>query len=538
MNTDIQGTGFYVASSFSEQNSYYFSGTMFDDKSIIIGERGLRLYLQNNDFPDLYSPLDGRFSLVKINTENVLARTDIFGQDILFYYIKNNVWAISNSFILLCRHLTFNGEQLQLDHDQIDILKVRHGVTQQLVSNDTLIHSIKVLPRNKVLKITKGNTTFSLSNLPPVLQNQSYIDALDHFFKRTIDVNYTLINYFEDRVTVDITGGVDSRVVLATILASGVDLSKINFMCGKGVGDDYKVATKLADKYGFTITNKSYIYGQGSQENLYDLWKLGNLGVYFPVYFPSSSRPQTLIHYHGACGECFRDFYLLPANKFMDHVAKGVSNQSNLYALNRKFGKALSEIEAPVNKIASMIDYYWNYRSRFHVGRSTHRNLSEYYVTPMASIYLARAFEELNQLEKEKGSLVLDLFLRCYPDVLSVPFDEEEKNYSETDINESLKRIGSLDKNKISQVPRKLEVFYELEPRQQKTDNKNSMVNFLISDLKKYSKVLVDLDVFTLEEVQSVLNNIEESSWDARVGINASKIISVGELLSLSNIKV
>lgn len=538
MNTDIQGTGFYVVSSFSEHKEYYFSGTIFDDKAIIIGEKGLGLYLQTNNFPDLHDSLDGRFSLVKVTEEHVLARTDIFGQDILFFYIRNDTWAVSNSFLLLCRHLASNGEKLQIDHDQVEVLKVKHGITQQLVSNDTLIHGIKVLPRNKILKIMKKNKNFKIESLSHILQSQNYTDALDEFFKRTININHTLINYFENRVTVDITGGVDSRVVLATILASDVDLSKINFMCGKGVGDDYKVATQLSDRYGFNITNKSYIYGQGSQEDLYDLWKLGNLGVYFPIYFPSSSRPQSLLHYHGACGECFRDFYLQPANEYMNHVAKGQSSQKYLYALNRKVGKALNEIDAPVNTKASMIDYYWNHRSRFHVGRSTHRNLSEYYITPMSSIYLAKAFRELDQSEKEKGSLVLDLFLKCYPDVLNTPFDEEEKNYSEIDIHNSINRIKSLNESRDAIKPIKLEVFYESEPRQIKTNKKISMVDLLILDLNKYSKIVNEFNLFTLEEVQSAINDLKNSSWSARLGINASKIISVGELLSLKNIEL
>ncbi|WP_426241019.1 hypothetical protein [Psychrobacter sp. TWP2-1-2] len=536
MNNSIEGSGFYVVSSFSEQKKHYFSGTIFNDKSIVIGERGLEIYLKNNEFPDLSGPLDGRFSIIKVTKEIVLARTDIFGQDILYYYIKNNVWAISNSFILLCRHLTDNGERLKIDKDQIDVLKVRHGITQQLVSNDTLIHNIKVLPRNKILKVTKKNKGFNFIDISPILQSQSYIENLDKFFKRTIDINHTLINYFESRVTVDITGGVDSRVVLATILASDVDLSKINFMCSKSVGNDYEVALKLANRYGFNITNKSYIFGQGSQDNLYDLWKLGSLGVYFPIYFPSSSRPQSLLHYHGACGECFRDFYLQPANEYMSHVALGQSNQSALYALNRKIGKALYEIDAPANTKVSMIDYYWNYRSRFHVGRNTHRNLSEYYVTPMASIYLAKAFEQLNELEKEKGSLVLDLFVRCYPDVLNISFDEKEKNYSEIDISKSLKRVASSNEDTDNSRPSKLKVFYELEPRQQRTEKKSSMIDLLILDLEKYSRIVTEFNFFTTEEVQLAMDNVKKSPWNARLGIDASKIISVGELLSLKNI--
>lgn len=539
-DSNIEGSGFYVVSSFSEQNSYYFSGTMFNDESIIIGERGLGLYLQNNDFPDLDSPLDGRFSLIKITTATVFARTDIFGQDILYYYIRNGEWAISNSFFLLTKHLEKHGKKLHLDYDQVKVLRIKHGVTQQLISNDTLIHEIKVVPRDKVLLINKVDTSFEFKKISTNFHDKSYCDLLDSYYQRIANINYTLIDYFEKRVTIDVTGGVDSRAVLATVLSSGVDLSKINFVSGKEQSKDFEIALSLAEKFGFEITNKSYVYGHGSQEELYDLWKFGNLGVYFPVYFPTSARPQSLIHYHGGCGECIRGtdaFYMLSADTYIEEVSKGQKNDSLLYALNRKFGKALDNIDALVNEDESMLYYFWDFRSRFHFGRNTVRSLSEFCITPLASVHLLSAFEKLDNIEKKGGALVLDIFMKCYPDLLTISFDRDDKNYSEVEINESLKRINGLKQNRNIKVPNKLEVFYELEARKQKTDRKKSMVDFLVSDLEKYSKIVVDANLFTFDDVQAAMNAIKKSSWNPRIGINASKIISVGELISLKNVK-
>jgi hypothetical protein len=337
------------------------------------------------------------------------------------------------------------------------------------------------------------------------------------------------MDYFKGRVTVDITGGVDSRLVLATILTSGVDLSDINFVCAKGDNKDYHVASLLARKLGINIKNKSYTYGQGSQEDLYNFWKIGNLGVYNPVYFPNSTRPQSLLHFHGACGECFRDFYGSTASVYLEGVARSQKDCNAIHSLNRKFGKALYFIDSPIDTKMVMFDYYINYRSRFHFGRSAFRNLNEYLISPLSSPYLLAAFSMLSTKEKENGALILDIFQACCPELLDVTFDEESKNFSRTQIENS--RCYGIKRE--SRPLFEFKVYYNEEPRQEKTEKKQSMIDFMINDLVKYKEVVVASGYYSEEEVLLAQEAILKGGRITMTGQEAAKIISLGEVLSL-----
>lgn len=527
---EIYGSGFFFISSFNGGRKYNFSGYMCLNESIVIGERGLNKYLEDFEDLNLYEEIEGRFSIVHESDDKVIARTDAFGQDAIYYYFNNGVWALSNSFLLLCRNLYEEGIDVSLDYDQAQSLKVKHGFTQQLISNDTLIHQVKLLPMDKIMVIDKKERRLKFDKLPGyTFEEYSYCEKIEHYVGRAACINRSLLKYFKGRVTVDITGGVDSRLVLATILASGVDLSDVNFLCAKDAGDDYRVASLLAEKYGFEIKNKSFVYGQGSQEVLFDFWKLGNLGVYNPVYFPSSTRPQRLIHFHGASGECFRDFYGTDAFSYLSKVAKGQNDQDGVLALNRKFGKFLSCTDGPVESSEVMFSHYLHFRSRFHFGRSTFRNLGEYFVSPLSSLALLSAFRMLSLKEKENRSLLLDVFLMCGHDILDIPFDEESKCFSFEDIQSS--RCYSYGKRVF--CDREFVVYYEEEPRQPKTEKIKEMKEYMIEDLKRLKNTLVDFGYCTGEEVDQAVLDLNKADRVTLLGQSAAKLISVGEVLNL-----
>lgn len=532
MNNNTEGSGFYVVSSFMADGTAFFSGMMFYSDSIIIGEKGFKEYLQFNDFPDMQLAIEGRFSLVKLEDDFVYASTDLFGQEAIYYYAQDGVWGISNSFLLLCRELKSRGINLTLDYDQASILKIKHGFTQQLISNDTLINEIKVSPREKILIINKTNTKTSFIDINTESRGQgSYEDDINNFLNRNLEINLALTSYFKNRVTVDITGGVDSRLVLATLIDSGVDLSTINFVCAKGANNDYYVASLLADEFNFKITNKSFTYGQGTQEELYDFWKLGNIGVYYPIYFPSSVRPQSLLHYHGACGECYRDFYGMSAKDYLEEIASSQKDQKALFSLNRKFGKTLHDSKVAVDSKLSMFHHYKDFRSRFHFGRSAFRNLNEYTVTSLSSPHLLYAFNKLDDYEKENGSLVLDIFLASCPNILNIPFDEDSKNFEIKEIESS--RFYSLKRKK--NLHRNLKIYYCLEPREPKTESNQSINNYLIYDLEKYQDSLIKSNFYSCSEIELMIDLIKSGRRVTLIGLDAAKMISLGEVLSICN---
>lgn len=535
-------SGFFVVSSWDSSRKDIFSGYSFLKNDFLFEQKGYDLYCEYHGKPDLLDLNDGRFSIVRFEKGKVSARVDDFGQDLIFYYCNQENWAISNSFRDLFHFLNEKGQTLTPDLELMALGKIKHTLFQSLISNDTYFKEIKILPIDKVLVIFKENEKYGINLMTCNELNKSSDDNLSiqdvknillKFRERNI-TKLDVINKYFDKIICDISGGNDSRIVLSLLLNS-TNLKNIRFATNRNWQKDYEVSQILAKKYNLKINNSGFYKKTVGYVESYDLWKRGNLGVYFPIYFSKHSQPTPVIHFHGAGGGNIRNAYKYDYEGFCEFLSAKLSKDDDLLIIKDKLLRQFNQLGLDVNDKQVMMYHYRNFRSRFHFGRSTFRNLNDYIFSPLYSIELLK----LTKYYKNKpfNQIYFDLLTVIQPDLRKIKFDTEDKNFTVENYKlevpfedlshplkiESMNFWGNvtppeLDKNI---------TFSDLD-----------MHKLMLLDLDIYSKYIVRSGIYTQKDIDLVSNQIKEGGLsNSRDYIKVSHMISVGECLFVSSYK-
>ncbi|SOE51812.1 adenine nucleotide alpha hydrolase family protein [Orrella dioscoreae] len=444
--------GFFVASSWNAaQRRNRFSGMAFTDEAIIIGAAGYEAYSAQVDH-SLRDIEEGRYSAIQYRGDVMLARTDALGQDALYYYHRGGDWAVSNSFLLLARHLRAHHVTLSPDYDTLRLPFITHSVARQLVSNHTAFKEIHVLPADRCLQVDLRAHPAQVSLLPcgdlsnaGRVSREDYAETLADYAANAASRARALLMHFPHESRCDITGGLDSRVVLALLATTGLDLSTLHFQSNPRHAADYAVATHLGEHLGFKIGNQRPALERTTPDNAYALWKYGNLGIYYPLYAAIGRAPQRALQFHGACGECYRDYYEGSARSLARDMARRFPAKGAGQLFGERLAQALDTLGLGMDAPDALMAHYRHFRSRFHFGRSTFRNLNALLVTPLASPALIRAARHLSPRQRARSQLALDILLATRPALAGLPFDAPGKSFAAETFSDSPFRRGPPD---------------------------------------------------------------------------------------------
>lgn len=188
--------------------------------------------------------------------DTLTVETDRAGNALLWLFRKEDFWAVSNSFYLLVRTLRQNtGMGLSLDEEYAAHLLLLYN--SPFMEARSLCREIALLPATATLHIDLAGRTLQTVERAPTekvsLLSEDGVALVD----RWIDTWSGLLRgVCQARIPlhVDVTGGFDSRVALALLLASGVRLDDIGFIAsGHAQSQDMKIAEKLAKTAGFPL---------------------------------------------------------------------------------------------------------------------------------------------------------------------------------------------------------------------------------------------------------------------------------------------
>ncbi|VFR35316.1 hypothetical protein ANDA3_3900 [plant metagenome] len=532
--------GFIVESSWTASlRRSRFSGIAYTDHAIIIGSEGYDAFSAENHH-SLYEINEGRFCAIQYKDGMLLARTDALGQEILYYYHQDGVWAVSNSFLLLARHLRENGVTLTPDYDTLRLPFITHSVASQLVSNLTGFREIRVLPADRCLQVDLHavparvflHPCGGLSNQGMVTRDD-YEQSLIEFAIKAASRSRALITQFPQNSRFDITGGVDSRLVLSLLTATGLDLSTLNFQSNPQQSQDYAVAMQLGQEVGFQVKNQRVRLNHTTPANSYELWKLGNLGVYYPLYPAIGESPQHALQFHGACGECYRDFFKASAEAMAQHMTKSFPDNGLGPLFAKRLTQAVEEIGADVRAPDSMLEHYRHFRSRFHFGRSTFRNLSALLVTPLASSDLIHATRHLSTQQRSRSQLALDVLLLTRPVLASMPFDAPGKAFPPDAFADSPFRSGAPD---LARELRDMKVYYSpASSPAAKSPGKEKFQDYLLLDLLEKFEAAYESRLFAPGHARQAANTLlrgQRQTMDAKQAVH---MVTVGEIMALAS---
>lgn len=222
----------------------FFSGTPISSDEAIVPHHAADLA---SNWSQLPKKLDGQFAAVKVDLQNlhIEVLTDPLGMEQVYIHHRGSTVVVSNSVRLIEQTCGLTA---------IDEIGASLFLSLGWVGGDrTLRESVHVLPGRCLHRWESNGSYTPIAYLPRTSlarlsqgHEELHINELAHTFT-------TMIRSLTDRVAplgCGLTGGRDSRVVAAAVIASGVPASFVTMGSAENV--DVKIATKIADALHLT----------------------------------------------------------------------------------------------------------------------------------------------------------------------------------------------------------------------------------------------------------------------------------------------
>lgn len=408
-----------------------FIGYAFVGHDLIVGRKGYRDYL-NDSASGIRPGEDGSYFLCSSNDSRCVFSSDFNGNQRIFYYACQGHWAVSNSFNLLLEHVIRKGWSTTFNGVSALSFQLTGNVGRTLVGSSTLIEEIHLVPTKCYLEINRF--TGECRELPVknwVTGRESYSELLSACCSVWASRAYSILTYTDGLA--DVTGGRDSRVIFALIsrvIDSFPELkNRINFRSSEVHKEDFDVAEVLVSHKGLALNRQGFVKDNSlSPEDSYWLWKVGNLGVYYPVYFPFSNHTVPQIRFYGAGGENYRPFF---EEKSIEEIVRRKSRKIEAPKREKYIEFFINDVKKATSlhseNVPDVVAFYREYRGRFHFGRHTHYN---FMISPLSSKYSDALASVCSKEDILNSQVLFDLAFTFDPTIALMPYDSLEKQPS------------------------------------------------------------------------------------------------------------
>ncbi len=215
----------------------------------------------NTDIPN---DTCGCYVNVEVKNQKIVISQDYFGSYGIYYFLKDDYFAFSNSFLYLVEYL-YKKYELSFDDE---FAKAFLGQPQAVLTyTDTMVKEINLFSRNKKIIIDIGTRTFSVETLEQKeryvpINTKEAIKIIDDWHDKWNKIFNTLIKG-KSSFTFAISGGKDSRVSLACLVKPRLNLENVHFYSstdGKAThSDDFRIASEIARIYNFKLNEGNQV---------------------------------------------------------------------------------------------------------------------------------------------------------------------------------------------------------------------------------------------------------------------------------------
>lgn len=424
----------FFVSSDSIPTTSNFMGYAFQGTDLIIGSEGYAEYIASGG--PVFDDCDGCYLKISMdNTGNLVFSTDFHGYFPLFYYIHDEHWIVSPSFEIIAREAHLRGWPLTLRQHQFVSWSSSLALFQSPSSDRTPFDEVRLLSYDAEL-ITEQKK-LSVRAKIRTLKSTSYCEALSDLIATWGGRIMTILKGGM-AIRADLSGGVDSRTVLAVLYwtlekegALGLFNSDSIFInSNSSMIEDYNVAKAIGNKFNITINNsKRRKYINVSDEEAFTTWKQYNIARYSPHLLPMVSQESHIITFNGVGGEDHRAFY--------DGFGRGPFGEylvSLMHCLpsQERFGKWMGDIYEDVDLPASVYDnavpasirHYRRHRSRHHTSKQP---VSEFMGVILGGRHSYECARHLDVTRLEDNQLLFDIMINCNEELARMQYDQPYK---------------------------------------------------------------------------------------------------------------
>lgn len=404
-----------------------FEGYVWLETDLVIGETGAREYFVKRSASIPHGE-DGCYVSAYPTHDGWTVGTDYRGLSKLFLYRSDGLWAIGSSWYELVKYVRSAGWPLTLTEDTVAAY-VNKGKSE-LSAFDAHFHQVRLVPSIAYIVIRNSRPEIRYRKAP---EAKEYVSALSEFVSLWRSRLYTILQYDGGFIQFDLSGGIDSRTVIAFALSRGSMLTRtrntrVVSSRAPWATDDLRVAGEIADYYGFEINRaKPKTPAVHNEYEAIQGWKEDCLGVYNPVYLYGTKPAPNVVHAHGAGGGNFR-----PTYKSIDGVARRAQRHLSRHDFERWRAKLVDSVDLLLGHrpdISPELLHYREFRNRFHFGHRPHRNLV---FMPLES-KLTDALTDRTE-HRDGRQLYFDVMESLCPGLMYINYDLPEKSPTKENI--------------------------------------------------------------------------------------------------------
>lgn len=393
----------------------------------------------------LISPgLDGSYIVVNRKGNQTFIGTDFSGYSTLFLYQTGGCWAVSNSFLTLARYANRSTGNVTADLLSLHSHNIKKSLGFQTSLVSMGIKEIHLVPAGHQIVIHHSPDGDTASTEPiwtpkaPAADPGRYRKAMRTFLTTAAGRMATLLQSDAD-ITCDITGGRDSRTVLAIMLFAarllGIPLNdRVHFNSRQNAGTDFDIASQLCGSIDIPLNRasmqpiaKRMIRG----DHGYTIWKEQQLGAHHQIMFPLVHRDSSHFWLSGNGGESHRYRHSFGPSPDVEHYFRSVAKTFTSDQIRDLFlQRLLEDLEFQKQCAFSASDdlmlLYRSYRDRMHHGR---RSRMFNALTPLSCRSLRCASDHCNPDSWQSGLVLADIIANMAPDLLQTSFEKSYPGY-------------------------------------------------------------------------------------------------------------
>ena len=460
-----------VENSSGGKEKFYFKGWCqdHDSRTMALGKKGFQQSCIEQEGRSLTSsPLDleGAFVLATWDEERLMIQNDLFSLFPVLFFSTADVVVASDSLFVLTRMRKALGLPCTLNKRVVYSRAWTQGIACACMSNDTIVKGIKLLSPGKFVesslrRLSKSKIRIGSAPMAKMVHRdvkrlflddlQSYPTALVNSISQLCASMTALVQMEDISLRFGLSGGLDSRVLLALLLKNKQCLDRVNITTSthQSRAGDYEVVAALAARFGFEFNQPNALLERQREgvaqpemiSNSFGLWVLSSMGIFDMIYlYPSYWSHPVVIELGGHGAEAIKGTFASTALTDILHTRprrRFVSIQKEINAALRAAGVNPSE-EAPLQW------HHLCFKSAIQNGRFVDRTCMALRPILNRSMYsLARSeCNPFRQPVEGEPTLLHDMLIMLDAELAAEPFENPKYNLSQDYIDERLEVLG------------------------------------------------------------------------------------------------